>query len=159
MPTESSTCFGLVVISRVGRQVSGEEEGVGVVLFTVKMYLACDLMLKKKLPPLMIEMVVILNHLVVIHLWRSQTLTNFVTPLPSPPSAKTNNRSSVYKIIYRHVTNFWNLPPSFYYVDVINVWFSTRLMWYEIFFCFRKNYHRVVWTKQSYHENIASRHF
>ena len=46
----------------------GEEKGVGVVLFTVKMYVACDLMLKKKLLPLMIELVVILNHLVVIHL-------------------------------------------------------------------------------------------
>ena len=41
-------------------------QGSGVVLYAVKMYLAC-LMLKKKLMPLIIELVVILNHLGVIH--------------------------------------------------------------------------------------------
>ena len=43
-------------------------EGLGVVLYAIKMYLACGLMLKKKLLPLMIELVVILNTLGVIHL-------------------------------------------------------------------------------------------
>ena len=42
--------------------------GLGVVLYPIKMYLACDLMLKEKLLSLMIELVVILNHLGAIHL-------------------------------------------------------------------------------------------
>ena len=47
-------------------------------------------MLKKKLLPLMIELVVILNHLGVIHLWRllkfmMATLTYFVTPTSCAP--------------------------------------------------------------------------
>ena len=46
--------------------------GLGVVLYPIKMYLACDLMLKEKLLSLMIELVVILNHLGAIHLWRPQ---------------------------------------------------------------------------------------
>ena len=40
----------------------------GGVLYVFKMYLACGLMLKKKLLPVLIELVVILNHLGVIHL-------------------------------------------------------------------------------------------
>ena len=61
-----------------GRQWSGTGNGerngaevLGVVFYTVKMYLACvacGLMLKKKLLPLMIKLVVILNNLGVIHL-------------------------------------------------------------------------------------------
>ena len=43
----------------------GRETG-GVVLYEVKMYVACDLMLKKKLVPLAIVLVVLLNHLGVI---------------------------------------------------------------------------------------------
>ena len=63
MPTESNMCFGLV-ISAVEKGVSpwGELEGTEWLEFflsTVKIYLACDLMLKKKLLPLMIELVVI----------------------------------------------------------------------------------------------------
>ena len=56
MPTESNMCF-VLVISGVWREVNGGE-GLEVVLYAVKMYLACGLMLKKKLPPLMIELVV-----------------------------------------------------------------------------------------------------
>ena len=55
-----------------GHQWSGERsdwgKGLGVVIYAVKMYLACGLMLKKKLLPPMIELVVILNHLRVINL-------------------------------------------------------------------------------------------
>ena len=40
-------------------------------------------MLKSKLLPLTIEVVVILSHLGV-YLWRPQKMTNFVTPTPSP---------------------------------------------------------------------------
>ena len=65
MATESNTCFGLF-ISGAGRGISLER--LVVVLYTVKWYLAGGLMLKKKLPPLVIELVVILNHLGVIHL-------------------------------------------------------------------------------------------
>ena len=46
------------------------EMELGVVLYAVKMYLACGLKLKKKLLPLMIKLVVILNNLGVIHLWQ-----------------------------------------------------------------------------------------
>ena len=58
--------FGLV-ISGVGRGVSGVR-GWGVVIYAAKMYLACGLILKNKLLPPMIELVVILNHLMVINL-------------------------------------------------------------------------------------------
>ena len=54
-------------ISGVRRGVS-DGRGWGVVLYGLKMYLACGLMLKKKLLPLMNELVVILNHLGVVHL-------------------------------------------------------------------------------------------
>ena len=60
------TFFGLV-ISGVWRGISGGLVAGGV-LYVFKMYLACGLMLKKKLLPVMIELVVILNHLMVIHL-------------------------------------------------------------------------------------------
>ena len=50
-----------------GRGVIGGR-GWGVVLYAVKMYLACGLMLQKKLLPLLVELVVILNHLGVINL-------------------------------------------------------------------------------------------
>ena len=40
--------------------------GGGVVIYALKMSLPCGLMLKKKLLPLMIELVVTLNHLRVI---------------------------------------------------------------------------------------------
>ena len=67
MPTESNTNFGLV-ISGVGRGVNGGE-GMGVCsLRSQNISPACGLMLKKKLLPLMIELVVILNHLGAIHL-------------------------------------------------------------------------------------------
>ena len=53
----------------VGRGVNwGKGEELGVALYAVKIYLARGLMLKEKLLPLMIELVVILNHLGVIHL-------------------------------------------------------------------------------------------
>ena len=45
----------------------GEGAG-GVVIYAVKMYPSCALMLKKKLLPLMIELDVIFNYLAVIHL-------------------------------------------------------------------------------------------
>ena len=45
-----------------------EGRGVGVVIYTVKIYLACSLMLKKELLPLLIKLVAILNDLGVIHL-------------------------------------------------------------------------------------------
>ena len=44
------------------------EEAEGVVIYAVKMYLACVLMLKTKLLPVLTELVVILNHSGVIHL-------------------------------------------------------------------------------------------
>ena len=58
MSTESNSFFGLVS-SGVGRGAS-EGEG-GVVLFAVKLYLACGLMLKKKLLLLMIELVWVMH--------------------------------------------------------------------------------------------------
>ena len=57
--------------------VSGE--GMCVLLYAVKMYLAFGLMLKKKLLPLMIELVVVLNQLGVMHLQKPQKMANFVT--------------------------------------------------------------------------------
>ena len=89
---------------KVGRGVSlgGGGGGMGrvVVIYAVKIFLAGCLTMRKKLLPLMIALVVILNHLGVIHLWRPQKITNFVTlpcPVSPPPSAKLNNRSSVWK--------------------------------------------------------------
>ena len=79
------------------------------------MHLACDMMLKKKLLPLVIELVVILNHLGVIHLWQSQKMTNLVIPHP----------------IFRHVTKFITSPAmwtSHFHVDIINVWSLTCLL-------------------------------
>ena len=59
----------------------------------------------------------------VIHLWRSQKMTNFLTPAP-PPSAKMSNRSLVLKNrICKHVSNFKTPPPHYpFRVDVIDVW-------------------------------------
>ena len=107
----------------VGRWAGGGRR----VFYTLIMYLDCDLTLKKKLLPLVIELVVILNHLGVIHFWQPQKMTNFVTPHP----------------IYRHVTKFITSHPmwtSHFHVDIINVWFLTCLLWYYFFSCFRKNF-------------------
>ena len=57
-------------------------KGLGVVFYAAKIYLACGLILSKKL---LIELVIILNHLGVIH---------FVNPSLSS-SGKMNNRSFV----------------------------------------------------------------
>ena len=65
MPKESNRCFGLV-ISGAGRGVSGGRSW-RVVLYPVKMCLACGLILKKLLL-LVIVLVVILNHLGAKHL-------------------------------------------------------------------------------------------
>ena len=46
----------------------GAGEGGGGVIYETKMYLACGLVLKKKQLHLMVELVVILNHLGVKHL-------------------------------------------------------------------------------------------
>ena len=54
MPTENNRYFGSV-ISGVGRGVKWRER-LWVVLYAVKMYLACALMLKKRLLPLMIDL-------------------------------------------------------------------------------------------------------
>ena len=73
MPTESDRFFGLVV-SGVG------EGGAGVVLYGSQN--VSDLMFKKKLLPLITELIVILKYLGVIHLWRPQNMTICVTPNP-----------------------------------------------------------------------------
>ena len=54
-----------MIISQLERAVSGAGR---VVFYGMKMYLACGLMLKAKLLPLIIEFVVFLNHLGVVHL-------------------------------------------------------------------------------------------
>ena len=79
-------------------------------------------MLKKKLLPAVIELVVILNHLGVIHLWQPQKMTNFMTPPPSHILCTTPcldlqtwtiDLLFKNKKICRHVTNFktnfWSL--------------------------------------------------
>ena len=58
--------------------------GGGVILYAVKIYLACGLMLEKKLLPLMIELVVILNHLGIIRRICRHVM-NFKIPYSSPP--------------------------------------------------------------------------
>ena len=67
------------------------EMELGVVLYAVKMYLACGLKLKKKLLPLMIKLVVILNNLGVIHLWQPKKMANLWRP--PHPFSRMNNRS------------------------------------------------------------------
>ena len=57
-----------LVWSSVKRREGLVGEGLGVVLYAVKINLVCGLMLKQKLLPLMIELVVIVNHSGVMHL-------------------------------------------------------------------------------------------
>ena len=68
----------------------------GVFINAVKIYLACALVLKEKLLPLINELVVISKYLGVIHLWRPQIVRNFV-PLTSCAPSKN-------KRVYRHGT-------------------------------------------------------
>ena len=98
MGTESNRCFGLI-ISGVGRGVEWGSDW-GVALYPIKMYLACGLILKKKLLPLIIALVVILNHLRVNTFMTATKNDQFCDPLrpvphPVPRSAKINNRSFV----------------------------------------------------------------
>ena len=142
MPTESDRYFGLV-ISGVGRWVSEGKAGdcslrsqnVSGLWFGVK---------EETVLPIMIELVVLLNHLGVVHLWRLQ---NKKWPIVYPPHPLLLQKWTIYllfknKRICRHV-------------DLINIWSLMCLPWYELFFCSRKNYHTVVWTKQANHQNIA----
>ena len=62
MPTESNRCFGSVT-SGVGRLLKWGET-LWIVLYAVKMHLACGLILKKRLLPLMID------------LWRQMMVTS-----------------------------------------------------------------------------------
>ena len=64
------------------------DEWLEVVFCTVRMCLAESLMLKKKLLPLFIELVVILNHVRAINLCCCPAATTFT-------SAKKNNRSFI----------------------------------------------------------------
>ena len=108
-------------------------EGREVVLYAVKMYLVCGLMLKKKLLPVMIELLVILHHLGVIYLRRAQKNTNFVTSHSLHPQKWTIDLSFKNKKICRHVTNFKSTSSmwtSHFYVGVINVLSLTCLLWY-----------------------------
>ena len=63
----------------------GEEGELRVVLYGIQN--VSGLMLKKKLLPLVTELVVILNHLGVIRLWRPQKIINIVWP-PTPSICK-----------------------------------------------------------------------
>ena len=57
----------------------------------------------------------------VIHLWRSQKITNFLTPYPHYPQKWTIDLLFKNNRIRKYVTNFKNPPPPFR-VDVINAW-------------------------------------
>ena len=124
---------------------------LGVILYSSQNVF--ELILKKKLLHLITKLVVTLNHLGVIHLWRPQNMTNCVTPNPLHLQ-KEKEKIFCWKKICKHLTNFKTIPPHFY-EDDINVWSLTSWLWYEFFFHFRKNYHPVVWTTQANHQNIA----
>ena len=138
MPTESNRCFGMV-ISGVGEQ----SEWLEAFFHSVKMYLGC-LMLKRKLLPLIIELVVILNHLGTIYFWHWQKLTNFVTPHLLHPQKWTTDHLFFKK---ESVSDFKTpLPPTPLLCECqkFMVPYMFTVIW--SFFCFRKKYHPVVWT-------------
>ena len=85
----------------------------------------------KKLLPLITECVVILNHIGVKNLWHLQKKTNCVTPKPP------NLQNQIIDLFLKKSANTWqnfNPPlPSLFYVNIINVWFLTCLLWYEFF--------------------------
>ena len=132
----------------------GRGWGPVVVLHRVKMYLVCGLMLNKKLLPLMIELVVIKNHLWVIHVWWPHKMANFVTLQPLHPQEWTIDLLFKNKRSCRHGTNFKTPYPYRFHVG-INVWSLTCLLWYEFFLLFFKKIPCVVWTKQANHWNIV----
>ena len=68
-------------------------------------------MLKKKLLPLITELVVILIiYLGVIHLWRSQKMVNYVIPNPLHLQKWTIDILFKNKKIWKYVTKFKDLP-------------------------------------------------
>ena len=85
-----------------------KDGGRGVVIYAVKMCLACGLMLKKKLLHLMVELVVIFNHLGVIHLWRPHWPILWPPHHVLHPLHLQNWRIDLFKSkrICRHETNF-----------------------------------------------------
>ena len=109
--------------------------------------------------PLMLALVVILNHLGVIHSWRSQKMTNFMTPhvLCHPLHLQKWTIDLLLKIksICRHLTDFETPPheaiPLLCGRHKCMVPYMFAVIW---IFWFRKNYHPVVWTKQASHQNI-----
>ena len=138
-----------------GNQCVGKgAEGIVITLSECS-YLACALVLKEKLLPLMTEMVVISKPLGVILLWRRQKNHQFCEPpfpVPHPLHLQKLKIEPLFKnkIIYRHVTSFntWGYPrppfphanthtythnmwPSSFHVDIMNVWAFTCLLWYE----------------------------
>ena len=102
-------------------------------------------MLKKKILILITELVVILNHIGVTHLWRLQ---NQLGDPPTPSIFKNEPATNKKQPACKHVTKFKTPFPPHFYVDVISVLSPTCLLWYEFCFCFRKNYHPVVWTNK-----------
>ena len=114
-----------------------------------------DFMLKKKLLPLKIELLVILNRFGLVLLWRPQQM--WIT-YPFHLQNWTIGLSFKNKKICEHVKNFKTpLPPP----SISTSWMYGSLQVYEIwiFFCFTKNYFSVLWTKGANRQNVAKRHF
>ena len=149
MPTESSTCFGLVI-----NEVGGKG-CLGVGVEGAEGYFLCiqnvsGLMFKRKLLPLIIKLVVILNHLGVMHLWSPQKNCDL---LPPTSTKKWTIDQLLFKKAFENTWRILRHPFPLFHVHVINVWSLTCLL--LCFFRSRKNYDPAVWTKQANHKNIA----
>ena len=122
------------------------------------MYLDGGFMSKKKLLPLIIELVVILNHLVVIYLWQPRKMTHFVTLLDPVTNFLHLQKWRIDLLFFfkkkKESADMW--PPMWsspfscgrHKCMVPYMFAVTRI------FCFRKNYYPVVWLKQANHQNI-----
>ena len=102
-PTESNRSFGLVIITGVW------EGKLGVVLYGSQN--VSGFMFKNELLPLITELAVVLKHLVAIHLWCPQKITNCVTPNSLHLQKWTIDL--LFKKNCKHVTNFKTPPPPF----------------------------------------------
>ena len=114
---------------------------LGVVFYAVKMYLTCGLMLKKKLLPLMIALVVMLNHLGFIHLWRPQKNDQFCDPHPLYLQKWTIDPLLTNKKICRLKINF-NTPSPFPFSHSPSMW--TSKMYGPLVVCFDITFFSVL---------------
>ena len=140
VPTESNRCFGLVVSGLGGGGSWGS--------------LVCSLWRPKCVWLDIEEETTASNNWIGCN-FKPFTGQTFVTSTkndqlydPQPPHLQNWIIDLLFKNkkICKNETNLRSPNPS-------SIWTSSAVIW--IFFCFRKNYYPVVWTKQANHQNIA----